>query len=122
MLRELTERCGQAGTQTTNVGIQACTHGALWEPALQLLSDLVTSKGSPDELTYISALLVLALSEPDQRYQALAIFRESVECGVLKHSSRTHAGAIDLHRPPVEVAKLAVLDVLSTLLAQGRFE
>ncbi|CAE8626606.1 unnamed protein product, partial [Polarella glacialis] len=97
----------------------ACLRGALWQSSLELLS----LSANPDELTFGCAALALAAQggpSATAQAQAIALYREACDRGVLSHWSTSHAGVVDLHRLPVEVAKLAVCTVLlDTLTGVG---
>ena len=97
-----------------NSAIQACVRGVQWETSLHLLSKVA----GPDEITYSGVLLALTYAPTIRLSQAVALYVEAREKGVLS-LQHPEAGTIDLHYYPSEVATLAVFSSLLGLLTDA---
>jgi len=96
----------------------ACEAGLQWTRALSFLGDIYRASIEPDQGAYVAVLL--ALIGVSEEAAAQRIYLEAVTRGIWTPKRRT--GELDLHRLPVEVAKIAVRNELLQQLSVHRTE
>merc|ERR1711924_215713 len=106
LLETMSGRGVKPNVVSFNAVISACEKGRKWERALDLLENMRARRVEPDLISFKAAIGALSAAGLDD--DALELYAEALENGAFTHWSARHAGMLDFHNFPSEVAGIAL--------------